>query len=220
MKKRGTRALISNSYEKIATKKTSWFSGPQKSKWIFAESKRSALELSIGTIVIIVLAMTMLILGIVLVRSIMCGAVGLTGEINKRVTGEINKLFEARGGEVQCVGAGEEAVIMVPGKTNIVYCSVKADKEAEYEIKVKSMTGNILKEKDLEKWVVGDNTFKKRIAPSDESAQKFLRLQIPDNAARDIVTIEIEIYKDGTLIASPTLDFEIKSAGVIRAAVC
>ena len=81
--------------------------------------KRGALELSIGTIVIIVLAMTMLILGMVLVRSIMCGAVGLTGEINKNVKGEIDRLFQSTGGEVVCVGGGEEAVTLIPGKVNI-----------------------------------------------------------------------------------------------------
>lgn len=82
--------------------------------------KRGAIELSIGTIVIIVLAMSMLILGMVLVRSIMCGAIGLTGNINSKVEGEINKLFEASGAEVACIGAGAEAATIIPGKVNTI----------------------------------------------------------------------------------------------------
>lgn len=62
------------------------------------DEKKAALELSIGTIIIIVLALTMLILGIVLVRSIMCGAIGLTGELNSKVKKEIGKIFESSGG--------------------------------------------------------------------------------------------------------------------------
>jgi len=55
--------------------------------------KRGAIELSIGTIVIIVLAMTMLILGLVLIRSIFSGAKYNIDTINDKVRDEIGKLF-------------------------------------------------------------------------------------------------------------------------------
>ncbi len=184
------------------------------------KGRRGALELSIGTIVIIVLAMTMLILGIVLVRSIMCGAVGLTGEINTKVKGEINKLFQSTAGEVACVGGGEEPVTIIPGQINIIYCSIKAPVEAEYNIKTKSIRGDIISERELENWVSGDDFLKKRIAPGDEDPKKFLRLNVPENAPHDLITVEVEVYKDGNLISSPTLDFEVKRIGFFRAAIC
>ena len=56
-------------------------------------NKKAAIELSIGTIVIIVLAMTMLILGLVLVRSIFTSATDSVKQIDDKVKGEINKLF-------------------------------------------------------------------------------------------------------------------------------
>lgn len=56
-------------------------------------SKKAALELSIGTIVILVLAMSMLILGLVLVRTIFTGAKYNVETMNKKVEAEINKLF-------------------------------------------------------------------------------------------------------------------------------
>jgi len=49
--------------------------------------------MSVGTIVVIVLAMTMLILGLVLVRSIFKGATYNVKEMDDKVRGEINKLF-------------------------------------------------------------------------------------------------------------------------------
>lgn len=58
-----------------------------------SEGRRGALELSIGTIVILVLAMSMLILGLVLVRTIFTGAKYNVETMNKKVEAEINKLF-------------------------------------------------------------------------------------------------------------------------------
>ena len=56
-------------------------------------NKKAAVELSIGTIVIIVLAMSMLILGLVLVRNIFRGATDSVDEINEGVKEEIKNLF-------------------------------------------------------------------------------------------------------------------------------
>lgn len=56
-------------------------------------NKKGAIELSIGTIVIIVLAMTMLIMGLILVRTIFSGAKYNVQQMNDKVTNEINKLF-------------------------------------------------------------------------------------------------------------------------------
>ena len=96
--------------------------------------KKAALELSIGTVVVIVIGITMLILGIVFVRNVMCGALGLTGDLNDKVKGEINKLFGSTGAEVQCIGSGGEPIKMIPGKLNIVYCGVNAPDSAAYRI--------------------------------------------------------------------------------------
>jgi len=55
--------------------------------------KKGAMELSISTIVVIVLAMSMLILGLVLVRTIFKGATESVIEIDTKVKGEIKNLF-------------------------------------------------------------------------------------------------------------------------------
>lgn len=47
--------------------------------------KRAAMELSIGTIVILVLAMSMLVLGLILIRTIFSGATGAVDRINDEV---------------------------------------------------------------------------------------------------------------------------------------
>lgn len=62
--------------------------------------KKAAIELSIGTVVIIVLAMTMLILGLVLVRSIFTGATESVTTLNEKVKGEITGLFAEEGTKI------------------------------------------------------------------------------------------------------------------------
>lgn len=55
--------------------------------------KRGAMEMSVGTIVTIVLLMTVLILGLILVRTIFKGAVESIEVIDQAVKNEIDKLF-------------------------------------------------------------------------------------------------------------------------------
>src|SRR3989338_8396680 len=57
------------------------------------KSKKGAMELSVGTIVILVLAMSMLILGLVLVRTIFSSATGAITEVDKGVKDAISKEF-------------------------------------------------------------------------------------------------------------------------------
>ena len=64
------------------------------------KSKKAAFELSVTTIVILVIAMTILILGLVLVRTIFSGATENVLTMNQNVKDEINKLFAEENQEV------------------------------------------------------------------------------------------------------------------------
>ncbi len=58
-----------------------------------ARKKRGAIELSIGTIVIIVLAVSMLILGVILIRTIFTSGIDSVKQIDTGVKSAINDLF-------------------------------------------------------------------------------------------------------------------------------
>ena len=64
------------------------------------KNKKAALELSIGTIVIIVIGMTMLILGMVLVKNIFFGATESVNILNDKVKASIVNLFGDENKEV------------------------------------------------------------------------------------------------------------------------
>lgn len=74
------------------------------------KTKTGAIELSIGTVVIIVLAMSMLILGIVLIRNIFDTATGAIKATDRGINEKINQLFSAE----------EDKVIVVYPDTAVI----------------------------------------------------------------------------------------------------
>ncbi len=72
-------------------------------------NRKGALELSIGTIVVIVIGMSMLILGLVMVRTIFTGSTESVDTLNEGVMNEIVTLFDDEG----------EDLLIKLGSTNI-----------------------------------------------------------------------------------------------------
>ena len=181
--------------------------------------KKAALELSIGTVVIIVIAVIMLIMGIVFVRSVMCSAMGLTGDLNDKVKGEVNKLFGATGGEIQCLGASGEPVKMIPGETNNIYCGIKAPKTAQYTIELTSYEGTVSTKNELKSWLITES-WQGEVSPGDEIPKKAIRINVPDNAPEENLMLQVTIKKDGNLISTQDLDFQISRVGFFKATMC
>lgn len=185
------------------------------------KNKKAAIELSVSTIIIIVLGVSMLILGMVLIRSILCSAIGLTGNINSAVNSEINKYFGDSGGEVACIGSGGDAIKMATGQENIIYCGIRAPEQAKYEVKVTSVRSGIssLSEEQLKKWLVQDS-YSSDVAPGDTAVKKIARLNIPSNAPEGAITIQVQVTKGGTLLSTQDLDFTVSRVGTVQNAIC
>lgn len=181
-------------------------------------SKIGAIEMSIGTIVIIVIAVTMLIFGIIFVRNIMCSAISLTSDVGEGAKSEINKLFSANGGEIQCLGNGE-AVALSAGSVNKISCGIRAPIKADYEILITDITGTVDKE-EVEDWVITKDFSRKSIAAGDTEPKPILRLNVPEQANEQTIIVSIEAKKDGETIYSQELDFEVKRVGYIKSAMC
>lgn len=182
--------------------------------------KKAAIELSIGTIIIIVLGVTMLILGMVLIRNIMCSAIGMTTETNTKMITELNKYFGGDEEEVACIGE-VDAIKMLPGQDNIVHCMVKAPLEARYDFTLVDYGTDItgLTKDKMSLWIK-TASFGEKISPGDKSAKKVFRLLIPDNAPEGRIWLKVEIKKNGELFRTKTLDFDISRVGFIKSAMC
>lgn len=184
------------------------------------KNKRAAIELSMTTIVIIVLSVTLLILGFVLVRSIMCSAIGFTGQVNDKVKDEINRLFSSTADEFTCIGQEGSPVAVIPGETNIIYCSIKADQEAKYKIDiVPNFDSSTIPRDQLRDWF-RDREFNSRVAPGNENPLKVADIIIPDNAPEGLITLDVEVYRDSTFIGGAQLDYKVSRQGVIRGFIC
>lgn len=186
MAKKKVKKNSSKSNKKIKKKSVKKYSSikPLKKK-----KKKGALELSIGTIVILVLAMSMLILGLVLVRTIFTGAKYNVETMNKKVEAEINKLFVE----------DQRAVIYLPNRI----AEVKQGSEyglgfgiqngistQKFRWQIQVDDANIRKkcgvnEREAEEWVTTGGSGSVDVA----SGQKYydvVRFNIPESQVNDI----------------------------------
>ncbi len=84
------------------------------------KNREGALELSIGTIVVIVIGMSMLILGLVLVRTIFSGSTSTVDDLNEQVQSEILNLFgDSTGNVVVKLGSADTAKVKPGDRFNV-----------------------------------------------------------------------------------------------------
>ena len=178
--------------------------------------KKGAIELSIGTIVIIVLAMSMLILGLILVRTIFMGAKYNVDQMNKKVQDEINKLFVEDKktvvylpNQIAKIKQNEEWGIAFAIK-NLARGTAEAGK-FRYDVVVSDdnvRTKCGVGERDIEAWMTtgqGDNI---DINPG-ETSYGLVRFFIPESAPLCTVRFHLEAKKDNQHYATDFFDVEV-----------
>lgn len=147
-------------------------------------SKKGALELSIGTVVVLVIGMSMLILGLVLVRTIFTGAKYNIDQINQNVEAEINKLFNERGGRTFIYLPNNQADVS-KDKTFGVAFGIKNDLEGiatpstfNYQIKSSSIqTGCQLTQQQADSYLILGSSGTLTISPGSEPVYRLVRIQ-------------------------------------------
>ena len=182
------------------------------------EGKKAALELSIGTIVILVLAMSMLILGLVLVRTIFTGAKYNVETMNKKVEAEIGKLF-VEDQRVVLYLPNREAEI-TQGKPYGLGFGIQnsiATQKFRWEVLVDD--DNIrrkcgVNEKEAEDWITTGRTGSADI-PSGQKHFNLARFNIPEGSVSDISTciIRYELViktEDGNPYQTEIFDIIVK----------
>lgn len=167
------------------------------------KNKKAAIELSIGTIVIIVIAMSMLILGLVLVRTIFTGSIYNVQQLNKNVEAEINKLFNERGQKIVIYLPNNQAEIK-KGESFGVAFGIKNTAEGEatpgqfnYNIEVSSIqTGCQLSEQQAQSYVILGGQGSLSLAPGSEPAYRIVKIQAPETAPLCEIQYDIIVTKD------------------------
>jgi hypothetical protein len=180
--------------------------------------KKGAVELSIGTIVIIVLAMSMLILGLVLVKNIFEGSTNNVDQLNDKVRDEIGKLFGENkrtviylSNQKAPIKQGEEWGVAF-GIKNLIRGSSEA-KQFSYKVTLsdpEEVRENCqISEADASKWIILGRTGKIVIAPG-EAYFGIVRLRIPENAPLCMIRYNIEVTEGSNAYYTDFFDVEVR----------
>ena len=179
-------------------------------------NKKGAIEMSIGTIVVIVLAMSMLILGMVLIKNIFTGASENVLTMNDNVKDQINKLFVE----------DKRTVVYLPNQI----AKIKQDEDWGIAFGVKNLVGGtidvgqfhyevVVSDPDvlakcgvdkgtIEKWIKTGRADDMAIAPG-QSYFGIVRFFIPENAPLCTVRFHLDVTMDDRTYATDFFDVEV-----------
>ena len=181
-------------------------------------NKSGAIEMSIGTIVVIVLAMSMLILGMVLVKNIFSGSSQNVLQMNDQVKDQINRLFTE----------DKRVVVHLPNQI----AKIKQDEQWGVPFGIKNLEKGVadagvfnyevlvndpdvkqkcgLDEKSIQSWIVSGRAGEIKINPGDSYADT-VRFFIPEGSPLCIARFQIEVTKDGSHYQAANFDIEVLS---------
>ncbi len=185
--------------------------------------KKAAIELSVGTIVIIVIAVTMLILGIVFVRSIMCSGIQVSEDLSEGVKNKINELFGADELGVNCMGEGGQEISMGTGGRRPIGCIIKTEEQKEYNIRADiedSLKGTSKSIVERE-WIL-DQDWRGTVSPGGKGTEAVVMLlDIPRDAPA--TTLKLRITATDTTTGKETTHIsyiDIVPVGFFRTTMC
>lgn len=188
---------------------------------IIPRNRSAAMEMSVGTIVTIVLLMTVLILGLVMVRTIFTGATENINGIDQAVKNEINKLFAEDSSRKIVIYPGTRKVVIQKGKDNLGFgFSIRnVQEEADsfsYDIStIEVSCKNSMTLSEADELITLGKTRSSIQLPAGSIMDQpiFVRFGIPENAPPCQIRYSIQLYYKGKTLYAPStdVDLEIKS---------
>ncbi len=179
-------------------------------------NKSGALEMSIGTIVIIVLAMSMLILGMILIKNIFTGASDNILQMNDKVKDQINKLF-VEDKRIVVYLPNQKASIkqnedwgVAFGIKNLAKGTVEAGR-FHYDVTVsdpdvRQKCG--VDERTIEGWITTGRSDDVTISPG-QNYFGIIRFLIPETAPLCTVRFHLDVTKDNVHYQAGFFDVEV-----------
>ncbi len=194
-----------------------------KNKKSKGSGKLGAIELSMTTIVIIVISIIVLIFGIIFGRNVMCAGIQVTEDINQGVRNQVKVLFGADKFGVVCVGEGGQEVRIGSGGRRKIVCIIKTEDANEYDLTVRdiqSLKG--ASTSTVNRWVLDDG-WKGSVSPGgDGTDAPVLILDIPQDAPTTTLKITIDEIRnrDSSTKKTHTSVIDVVPAGFFRTTMC
>lgn len=180
--------------------------------------KKGAIELSMTTVVVIVLSMTMLALGLTLVRTLFTGATYTASSLNNQVQDQLNKIFQS---ETTTAAIVSEQGLLGParGEDSCVWWAVVADTAGTYAYEftitpnecADATKGYRLTQTNIKSWFLTSMTGNVNLA-ANEKGQYCLRFNVPTNAPSCLFSVDLLVKKDGVNYGSSRVDIRPKKA--------
>jgi len=171
-----------------------------------------------GTIVVIVLAVSMLILGMIFVRSIMCSGIIISEEISSNVQNEIRGLFGANDFGVKCMGEGGEEISIGDGGRRKVTCVVKTEEGGKYSLVLKEIKSLTNPTQNVQAWVI-DSGFDGNVGVGDNDVS-VVTLNIPKNTPTTTLKITVEETNPNGVKKLHVSVIDVKHVGAFTSAIC
>ncbi|MEI6058584.1 MAG: hypothetical protein WCP89_02325 [archaeon] len=184
-------------------------------KELMRKRKKGAIEMSIGTIVVIVLAMAMLVFGIMLINNIRQGAISNVNQMNDKVKDQINKLFVEDKktvvylpNQIAEIKQNEDWGIAF-GIKNLAKGTAQAS-TFDYSVVVSDpnvQTNCGVSETEIRKWIKTGQADKITIAPG-ETYFGIVRFLIPESSPLCTVRFHIDVKMNNAVYATDFFDVE------------
>ena len=185
-------------------------------------SKKAQIQMSIGTIVTIVLFMVFMVLGLVLVRTIFTGTVENVNSIDQAVKNEISKLFAEDDSRKVVIYPPTRLVTIQKGNTDYLGFAFAIRNTGTtsgvftYNVYVNDPS---IREKcninsdEADSWIKAGKTGSLTISAGDVMSEpEFVRFLLPDSAPPCLIRYGVDVKKDGETYGNTvSVDLQIKS---------
>ena len=180
-------------------------------------SKKAAIEMSVGTIVTIVLLMTTLILGLVMVRTIFSGSIENINSVDQAVKGEINKLFAEDDARKIVVYPPIRLITINKGNQDYMGFAFSIrnldieGREFNYEVVSEGNLDCGVDGEEVLSWIKSPKSGTANVPPSSSMENpEFVRFLIPDNAPACLIRYTVEV--DGGDYVSVSVDLKVEAS--------
>jgi len=185
------------------------------------KNNRAAMEMTMGTVVVIVLSVSLLIFGMLFVRNIMCSGIVITDKVSEKVENEIQNLFGAADYGVKCMGSGGQEVTLGDGGKRQVICIINTDEQAEYEItidSIESLSG--ADDSVVKSWVLDQNWGPDEIKPGQTTVTALV-LKLPKEVSATSLKIKFNIKNNLAGTSEAQISYiDVTHVGGFNSAIC
>ena len=167
---------------------------------ISMKNKKAAMEMSVGTIVTIVLLMTVLILGLVMIRTIFKGSIENINSVDQSVKNEINKLFSEDTSRPVVVYPTSRLIIIKKGNQDYLgfafsIRNLETEKQTfTYEIKTEGNSDCKISSQEALSWIKAGGRGSTTVSASSSMTDpEFVRFLIPSTTPACLIRYNVMV---------------------------